>query len=85
MKKSQEVSEVITDICSMEIHGTLENTYMTILSLQKMEEKKNMKKKWLKKGSAVLLTATMILSLLLGENGTLATVRSEERRVGKEC
>ena len=35
-----------------------------------------MKKKWLKKGSAVLLTATMILSLLLGENGTLATVQA---------
>jgi hypothetical protein len=41
-----------------------------------MEEKKNMKKKWLKKGSAVLLTAAMILSLFPGTKGTLATVQA---------
>ena len=57
-----------------------------------------MKKKWLKKSSAILLSLTMVLSLFPGMNGTIPTVqaaektspesaywRSEERRVGKEC
>lgn len=35
---------------------------------------KVMKKKWLNKGSAVLLAAAMVLSLFPGMNGTLATV-----------
>lgn len=37
---------------------------------------KIMKKKWLKKGSAVLLAAAMVLSLFPGMNGTLATVQA---------
>lgn len=39
---------------------------------------KIMKKKWLKKGSAVLLAAAMVLSLFPGMNGTLATVQAAE-------
>lgn len=35
-----------------------------------------MKKKWLKKGSAVLLAAAMVLSLFPGMKGTLATVQA---------
>ena len=41
-----------------------------------MGEKKNMKKKWLYKGSAVLLTAAMVLSLFSGMKGTLRTVQA---------
>lgn len=37
-----------------------------------------MKKKWLKKGSAVLLAAAMVLSLFPGMKGTLATVQAAE-------
>ncbi len=37
-----------------------------------------MKKKWLKKGSAVLLAAAMVLSLIPGMKGTLATVQAAE-------
>ena len=36
----------------------------------------DMKKKWLKKGSAVLLTAAMVLSLFSGMKGTLRTVQA---------
>lgn len=39
---------------------------------------KIMKKKWLKKGSAVLLAAAMVLSLFPGMKGTLATVQAAE-------
>lgn len=35
-----------------------------------------MKKKWLKKGSAVLLAAAMVLSVFPGMKGTLATVQA---------
>lgn len=37
---------------------------------------KIMKKKWLKKGSAVLLAAAMVLSVFPGMKGTLATVQA---------
>ena len=37
-----------------------------------------MKKKWLKKGSAVLLAAAMVLSLFPGMKGTLATVKAAD-------
>ena len=37
-----------------------------------------MKKKWLKKGSAVLLSLTMALSLFPGMNGTIPTVQAAE-------
>ena len=39
---------------------------------------KIMKKKWLKKGSAVLLSLTMALSLFPGMNGTIPTVQAAE-------
>ena len=51
---------------------------MIILCFQEMEEKKNMKKKWLKKGSAILLAAAMVMSLFPGMTGTLATVQAAE-------
>ena len=35
-----------------------------------------MKKKWLKKGSAILLAAAMVMSLFPGMTGTLATVQA---------
>lgn len=35
-----------------------------------------MKKKWFKKGSAVLLAAAMVLSVFPGMKGTLATVQA---------
>ena len=37
-----------------------------------------MRKKWFKKGSAVLLAAAMVLSLFPGMKGTLATVQAAE-------
>ena len=37
-----------------------------------------MKKKWLKKGSAILLAAAMVMSLFPGMTGTLATVQAAE-------
>lgn len=38
-----------------------------------------MRKKWFKKGSAVLLAAAMVLSLFPGMKGTLATVQAAEK------
>ena len=38
-----------------------------------------MKKKWLKKSSAILLSLTMVLSLFPGMNGTIPTVQAAEK------
>ena len=49
-----------------------------------------MKKKWLKKSSAILLSLTMVLSLFPGMNGTIPTVQAAEkhplnRHTGQMC